>query len=107
MPFGQIVFGPPGSGKTTYCDAMQQFLSALQRKVAVINLDPANDNLPYKCSIDISTLIKMEEVMEQTELGPNGAFIYSMEYLEKNLDWLHQELEKLYSGSEIAFMLLF
>ena len=25
--FGQVVIGPPGSGKTTYCKAMQEFLS--------------------------------------------------------------------------------
>ena len=24
--FGQIVIGPPGSGKTTYCKAMKEFL---------------------------------------------------------------------------------
>ena len=45
--FGQIVIGPPGSGKTTYCTGMQQFLRLLDRKVAVINLDPANDQFKY------------------------------------------------------------
>jgi hypothetical protein len=42
MSFGQIVVGPPGSGKTTYCLAMRQQLEALGRKVAVVSLDPAN-----------------------------------------------------------------
>lgn len=46
--FGQIVIGPPGSGKTTYCNGMSQFLTALGRKVAVVNIDPANDHIPYK-----------------------------------------------------------
>ena len=32
--FGQVVIGPPGAGKTTYCKAMQQFLTALGRKVS-------------------------------------------------------------------------
>ena len=36
--FGQIVLGPPGSGKTTYCKAMARLLQGLGRKVAVINL---------------------------------------------------------------------
>jgi type II secretory ATPase GspE/PulE/Tfp pilus assembly ATPase PilB-like protein len=31
MSFGQLVIGPPGSGKTTYCDAMQQFMRAMKR----------------------------------------------------------------------------
>jgi predicted PilT family ATPase len=29
--FGQVVIGPPASGKTTYCAGMQQFLHALKR----------------------------------------------------------------------------
>ncbi|KAL6511588.1 GPN-loop GTPase qqt1 [Orobanche gracilis] len=47
MGFGQVVIGPPGSGKTTYCNGMSQFLQLFGRKVAVINLDPANEALPY------------------------------------------------------------
>ena len=45
MVFGQIVIGPPGSGKTTYCEGMRQYLQALGRKVAVINLDPVAEPL--------------------------------------------------------------
>ena len=41
MVFGQVVIGPPGSGKTTYCHGMGQFLSQLGRKVAIVNLDKA------------------------------------------------------------------
>jgi len=36
--FGQLVIGPPSSGKTTYCNVMSNFLKSLGRKVAVINL---------------------------------------------------------------------
>lgn len=96
MPtFGQIVIGPPGSGKSTYCAGMVEFLTGLGRKVAVVNLDPANDNLPYPCKIDISTLISLGDVMDNLKLGPNGGLIYCMEYLEKNIDWLQNELKKL------------
>jgi hypothetical protein len=72
MPFGQVVIGPPGSGKTTYCAGMQQFMRAAGRKVAVVNLDPANDELPYDAAVDISELVALEEVMEHYRLGPNG-----------------------------------
>ena len=50
VTFGQIVIGPPGAGKTTYCDAMAQLLRNLGRQVAIINIDPANEGerLPYK-----------------------------------------------------------
>lgn len=130
MSFGQVVIGPPGSGKTTYCSGIQQFLSAIGRyvclaksviiqlsfdclahfcvqglflwarlcqcrKVAVINLDPANDSLPYPCAIDINELITLGDVMQEYSLGPNGGLIFCMEYLEKNLDWLQTKLQAL------------
>jgi GPN-loop GTPase len=41
--YGQVVVGPPGSGKTTFCEGMQQYLKLLGRDVSVINLDPANE----------------------------------------------------------------
>lgn len=72
MPFGQIVLGPPGSGKTTYCNGMQQYLTVVGRKVALVNLDPANDVLPYKPDVDIADLVCLEEVMDEFKLGPNG-----------------------------------
>jgi len=72
MTFGQIVVGPPGSGKSTYCNGMQQYLTALGRKVAVVNLDPANDSVPYECAVNIMDLVCLEEVMKETKLGPNG-----------------------------------
>lgn len=36
--FGQLVIGPPGSGKTTYCNAMSNFLEKMGRKIAIINI---------------------------------------------------------------------
>ncbi|XP_069751598.1 GPN-loop GTPase 2 [Narcine bancroftii] len=92
--FGQVVIGPPGSGKTTYCTGMQEFLSKLGRKVVVVNLDPANDLIPYQCCVDIAELVKLDDVMDGLGLGPNGGLIYCMEYLEANLDWLQEKMEE-------------
>lgn len=94
LRFGQVVIGPPGSGKTTYCRGMYDFLSQVGRKVVVINLDPANEGLPYQCAVDISELVTLEDVMEGLKLGPNGGLIYCMEYLEANLDWLEAKLKQ-------------
>ncbi|CAD0015752.1 unnamed protein product, partial [Aureobasidium pullulans] len=102
MPFAQLVIGPPGAGKSTYCDGMHQFLTAVGRKCAVVNLDPANDKTSYPCALDIRDLVSLEEVMEQEELGPNGGVMYALEELQENFDWLDEGLKEL-SDSYILF----
>lgn len=47
MHYGQVVLGPPGSGKSTYCYALQQYFATIGRECIVVNLDPANDNILY------------------------------------------------------------
>ncbi|KAI3972759.1 hypothetical protein MKX01_019417 [Papaver californicum] len=103
MVFGQVVIGPPGSGKTTYCNGMSQFLRLIGRKVAVINLDPANDALPYDCAVNMEDLIKLSDVMSEHSLGPNGGLVYCMDYLEKNLDWLESKLAPLIKDHYLLF----
>jgi GPN-loop GTPase len=103
MPFGEVVIGPPGSGKSTYAFGKQQLFAALKRPICVVNLDPANDNIPYPCTISISSLITLQEAMETHGLGPNGGMLYCMEYLEENFDWLEEELAQLAKDVYLVF----
>lgn len=95
MPFAQLVIGPPGSGKSTYCNGMQQFMSAIGRKCSVVNLDPANDHTSYPCALDVRDLVSLEEIMAEEKLGPNGGVLYALEELENNIEWLEQGLGRL------------
>ena len=99
MPFGQLVVGPPGSGKTTYCAGLQQFFKATERQCAIINLDPANDNIvAYECTVDVRDLVSLEAVQERLGLGPNGGLIHCIDYLEANLDWLEEKIQPFLDG---------
>jgi GTPase SAR1 family protein len=103
MPFGEIVCGAPGSGKSTYCYGKHQLFTALERPVSIVNLDPANDNIPYPCAIDIASLITLQDAMDAHGLGPNGGMLYCMEYLEANLDWLETRLNELGPDAYVLF----
>jgi len=96
MPaYAQIVVGPAGSGKSTYCHMMQQHFQVLGRSCRVINLDPAAETYKYEATVDIRELISIEDVMDDEELhlGPNGGLVFCMEYLTENFEWLHENMD--------------
>lgn len=97
MPFAQLVIGPPGAGKSTYCNGMQQFMGAIGRKASIVNLDPANESTSYKAGVDVRELVTLESIMsdQDTMLGPNGGVLYALEEVEHNLDWLMHRLSDL------------
>ena len=37
-------------------------------------------------------LVSLEDVLEETDYGPNGGLVYAFEYLNENLEWLHEQL---------------
>eukprot|EP00188_Purpureofilum_apyrenoidigerum_P003220 Plantae.Rhodophyta-Purpureofilum_apyrenoidigerum.ctg33145.p1 GENE.Plantae.Rhodophyta-Purpureofilum_apyrenoidigerum.ctg33145~~Plantae.Rhodophyta-Purpureofilum_apyrenoidigerum.ctg33145.p1 ORF type:complete len:302 (+),score=64.07 Plantae.Rhodophyta-Purpureofilum_apyrenoidigerum.ctg33145:146-1051(+) len=100
--FGQVVVGPPGSGKSTYCAGLQQFYKGIGRACAIVNLDPANERLPYSAAVDIIDLVSAKQKAADFSLGPNGTLIYCMEYLETNMDWLFDKVNGL-KGQYILF----
>jgi len=90
--YAQLVMGPAGSGKSTYCHVIQQHCEVKKRTVHVINLDPAAEAFKYTCSLDIRDLISLDDVMEELNLGPNGGLLHCMEYLVDNMDWFRDEI---------------
>lgn len=95
MPFAQIVIGPPGSGKSTYCNGCSQFFNAIGRHSQVVNMDPANDALPYPCAVDIRDFITLEEIMQEQQLGPNGGLMYAVESLDNSIDLFILQIKSL------------
>ena len=57
--------------------------------------DPANENMEYEAKVDIAELIKHNEVMDVHGLGPNGALVYCIEFLEANVGWLVRKILNL------------
>ncbi|KAL9696987.1 hypothetical protein quinque_000428 [Culex quinquefasciatus] len=94
MRYGQLVMGPAGSGKSTYCATMQRHGHDDKRLIKVVNLDPAAERFDYQPFVDIRDLIQLDDAMEDEELhyGPNGGLVFCVEYLLENPDWLKNQL---------------
>ncbi|ORX43122.1 hypothetical protein BCR36DRAFT_586802 [Piromyces finnis] len=88
----QLVIGPAGSGKSTYCRTIMSHCQSIKRSVHLVNLDPAAENFEYEPTIDIRDLITLDDVMEELDYGPNGGLVYCMEFLINNINWLEEEL---------------
>ena len=101
--YGQMVLGPAGSGKSTYCKILQDHAEVLKRDIVVINLDPAAETFKYRCDIDIRELITVVDVMLKQKLGPNGALVYCMEYLLNHMNWLEEQIETFAEDSYFLF----
>ncbi|XP_047002498.1 GPN-loop GTPase 3 [Schistocerca americana] len=94
MRYGQLVMGPAGSGKSTYCSTLVKHAADEKKVINVVNLDPAAEFFDYDPVVDIRQLIHVDDAMEDEELkfGPNGGLVFCMEYLVENIDWLEEQL---------------
>ncbi|XP_071790362.1 GPN-loop GTPase 3-like [Asterias amurensis] len=95
MPrYAQLVIGPAGSGKSTYCSNMLRHCENIHRAAHVVNLDPAAEYFDYQPVADIRELIEVDDVMDDDALrfGPNGGLVFCMEYFAQNFDWLKEQL---------------
>jgi len=94
MRYGQIVMGPAGSGKSTYCSTLVKHAENCKRRVHVINLDPAAETFEYEPTVDVRELISLNDAMDDEELkfGPNGGLVFCMEFLLENMDWLEEQI---------------
>ncbi|XP_063229324.1 GPN-loop GTPase 3 isoform X4 [Bacillus rossius redtenbacheri] len=83
MRYAQLVLGPAGSGKSTYCATLQKHAADDKRTIDVVNLDPAAEYFDYQPLVDIRELIHIDDAMEDEDLrfGPNGGLIFCMEQL--------------------------
>ncbi|TFG07431.1 MAG: GTPase [Promethearchaeota archaeon] len=87
--------GTAGSGKSTLTGALKDYLLNRDPEISVItiNLDPGVKVMPYLPDIDIRDFIVLEEVMEEYQLGPNGAMILASDLMVNYLDDLKMEID--------------
>ncbi len=103
MVYIQVVIGPAGVGKSSYCKTIQDHGRATKRTINVANMDPAAEFFAYEPSFDIRDFVQLDAVMEEFGFGPNGGLVYCMEHLLENLDWLKEQLDQFGEDDYIVF----
>ena len=87
--------GTAGSGKSSLCATLLPWFSDKGSTIASVNLDPGASNLPYEPDVDIRDYIDLSTVMQNYQLGPNGALILAADLVATRINDIQQAVEDL------------
>ena len=91
------VIGTAGSGKTSIVKVLLDWLEDHEMSVIAVNLDPAVEVIPYSPHFDIREYVNYVSLLEEG-LGPNGAFIKSVDLMLKYVDKIRESIEEAASN---------
>jgi hypothetical protein len=92
-PIGIYFLGTAGAGKTSLVGAMQQWMTLKGLDCITVNLDPGAEFLPYTPDYDVREWLSLPKVMEDYNLGPNGAQIACADILAARVGEVRDILE--------------
>jgi GTPase SAR1 family protein len=87
--------GTAGSGKSLLCSALLPWYTDKGASVASVNLDPGAQNLPYEPDVDIRDYIDHSSVMQNYQLGPNGALILAADLVATRMNDIQVALDTI------------
>lgn len=91
-----LVIGPAGAGKTILSNKLAEWMiKNMYLNVGIVNLDPGIENLPYEASFDIRKYFTIKDIMNELNLGPNGAFIEAANRIVKIAPKIVKEIASL------------
>ena len=90
-----FVSGTAGSGKSLLTSKLQDYYSRNGAFAAILNLDPGVDSMPYTCDIDVRDYVDYVSIMQQYELGPNGAMVMANDLIASKIDDIQNDINKI------------
>jgi len=76
-----FVSGTAGSGKSLLTSKLYDYYTKNGAFTSILNLDPGVENLPYSCDIDVRDYVDIVSIMQQYDLGPNGALVMAADLI--------------------------
>lgn len=97
-----FVLGTAGSGKSELTGVFTRWLQLQGEDALAVNLDPGAITLPYSANVDVRDYIKIEAIMEEYGLGPNGGLILASELMVELVDQLASDIDDF--GPDVALI---
>lgn len=94
--------GTAGSGKSSLVWAFKEWMTLQGLDCITVNLDPGAEYIPYDPDVDIRDWVRVEEVMKEYALGPNGAQIVCADMMALNV----KELAEVIEGFKVPYVLI-
>ncbi len=93
----KIVFivGTAGAGKSLLASKIFEYYTRNGAFVGMLNLDPAVENLPYTCDVDVRDYVDIVSIMRQYDLGPNGSMIMANDLIASKIDELQGDVDNV------------
>lgn len=85
--------GPAGSGKSTFTAAFREWMIKNEYETITVNLDPGAESLPYMPDVDVRDIVDLGSIMEEYQLGPNGAQIVAVDLIANFVEELKREVD--------------
>ncbi|MCL5067674.1 MAG: ATP/GTP-binding protein, partial [Thaumarchaeota archaeon] len=87
--------GTAGSGKSSLCSVLAPWFEEKGATVATVNLDPGAVEIPYEPDVDIRDFVNLSTVMQDYQLGPNGALIMAADLVATRINDVQESLDSL------------
>jgi GTPase SAR1 family protein len=97
-----FVLGTAGSGKSELTGAFTRWMEMQGEDAMAINLDPGAITIPYSANVDVRDYIKVEALMEEYGLGPNGGLMLASELMLEIVDQLSSDIDDF--GPDVALV---
>ncbi len=92
-PIYTYLIGTAGSGKSKLTWATERWMLEHGLDAITVNLDPGAESLPYSPDVDIRDWVRLNEVMDRYDLGPNGAQVVAADLLAFQIRDLKEAIE--------------
>jgi hypothetical protein len=92
-----FIIGTAGSGKSLLTATFAGWLKIAKQETICVNLDPGALRLPYTPDVDIRDFVRIDDLMDKYDLGPNGALVMAADLIADQIEVITREVEEFNS----------